>query len=223
MSDDHPTNAIRYDAVRSGEIILTGEEKERFAKQASALAKVLEDKSVKAKYKLEIMFGKARSYTKPTPGVLSFWGSGTKLHGGGDEKLYLCPGTNPKYPDCQGLLFDRYNNSKGIVCPKCGTVWPHEKVTGELLFNLPMRKWADVTFKYFRLFEYNADIYLKFSRDDIRTVAKEQSQKATWKGSQILENTREKRARAVYPLRNIIKDTSAGADLLSRFYAFLVA
>ncbi len=224
MTDQrHAPGAIRYDNVRSGEIVLTGEEKERFVKQATALGKILEDKTVKAKYKLEVMFGKARSATNPTPGVLSFWGSGTKLHGGGDEKLYLCPGYDLKKNGCQALLFDRYNNSRGIVCPSCGNVWRHDQVVGEFLFNLPMRKWADVLYKYYRLCEYNADIYLKYARDDIRSTAKAQAERATWKGTQLLENTREKRGRAVYPLRNIIKDTSAGADLLSRFYAFLVA
>lgn len=224
MSDQHhPTGAIKYDDVRSGEIVLTSEEKERFLKQATALEKLLADKSIRAKFKIEIMFGKARSMARPTNGVMSFWGSGTKLHGGGDEKLYLCPGADLKQNNCRALLLDRYNNSQGIVCPSCGSVWRHEEVIGELFFNLPMRKWADVIYKYYRLCEYNADIYLKYSRDDIRSVSLAQVQKATWKGSQLLERTREKRARQIYPLRNIIKDTSAGADLLGRFYAFLVA
>lgn len=223
MSQQHSREAIRYDDVRSGEIVLTGEEKERFTKQATALAKMLEDSTVKAKFKLEIMFARARSMTKPTPGVLSFWGSGTKLHGGGDEKLYLCPGKDLKQNGCRALLLDRYNNSQGIVCPSCGSLWKHEQVIGELLFNLPMRKWADVIYTYYRLCDYNADIYLKYAKDDIRTVSLEQSKKATWKGTQALERTRTRRARQIYPLRNIIKDTSAGSDLLSRFYAFLVA
>lgn len=224
MADSaHPTAAIRYDDVRSGEIVLSGEEKERFIKQATALEKILQDKSIKAKFKLEIMFAKGRSMTNPTPGVLSFWGSGTKLHGGGDEKLYLCPGAELKQNGCRALMLDRYNNSQGIVCPACGNVWRHEDVIGELLFNLPMRKWADVIYKYYRLCDYNADVYLKYSKDDIRSVSLAQSQKATWQGTKLLERTREKRARQIYPLRNIIKDTSAGADLLGRFYAFLVA
>lgn len=215
--------AIRYDDVREGEIILSGEEKERYAKQMTALAKLLQDNTKKAKFKLEVMFGKKRSTSQPTPGVLSFWGSGTKLHGGGDEKLYLCPGSRLGRSNCSALLLDRYNSGHGIVCPTCGTVWKHEEVIGELFFNLPMRKWADVLYKYYRLCEYDADIYLKHATDDIRSISLAQSEKATWKGTQVLERTRARRARHIYPLRNIIKDTSAGADLLSRFYAFLVA
>lgn len=215
--------AIRYDDVRSGEIILTNEEAERFAKQASALAKLLQDKEVKARYKLEIMFGKQRSTASPTPGVLSFWASGAKLHGGGDDKLYLCPGSRLGKNHCQALLLDSYNNSMGIVCPACGNIWKHEDVIGELFFNLPMRKWAEVIYRYYRLCEYNADIYLKHAREDIRSVSLAQTDKATWQGTKALANTRARRAKHIYPLRHIITDTSAGADLLSRFYAFLVA
>jgi len=222
MTEQHE-GAIRYDDVRDGEIILTNEEAERFAKQATVLAKLLADKEVKAKFKIEILFGKQRSTSNPTPGVMSFWGSGAKLHGGGDDKLYLCPGSRLGKNQCQALLLDQYNNSQGIVCPACGTMWRHEDVIGELFFNLPMRKWAEVIYRYYRLCDYNADIYLKHAKEDIRSISLAQVDKATWKGSQALERTRARRARHIYPLRNIIKDTSAGADLLSRFYAFLVA
>lgn len=222
MTEQHE-GAIRYDDVRDGEIILTNEEAERFAKQATALAKLLTNKEVKAKFKIEIMFGKQRSTSNPTPGVMSFWASGAKLHGGGDDKLYLCPGSRLGKNQCQALLLDQYNNSQGIVCPTCGTMWRHEDVIGELFFNLPMRKWAEVIYRYYRLCDYNADIYLKHAREDIRSVSLAQVKKATWKGSQLLERTRDKRAKWIYPLQRIITDTQAGADLLGRFYAFLTA
>ncbi len=223
MTQEHSRDAIRYDSVREGEIMLTPDEAERYAKQAKVLSKLLENKSVVAKYKIEVMFGKQRSVHRPTPGILSLWMSGSKLHGGGDDKLYLCPGKRLQRNTCESLLLENYNTSRGIVCPSCGTIWKHEEVIGELLLNLSMRNWAEVLYKFYRICEYNADIYLKYSRDDIRTVAKAQAEKATWKGSQALERTREHRARQLYPLRNIIKDTSAGADILSRFYAFLVS
>lgn len=223
MKQEHSPSAILYDNVREGEIVLSPEEAERYAKQAKALSILLENKTVVAKYKIEVMFGKSRSMQRPTPGILSLWVSGSKLHGGGDDKLYLCPGKRLNRNGCEALLLENYNTSRGIVCPSCGSIWKHEEVIGELLLNLSMRSWATVIYKFYRVCEYNADIYLKYSRDDIRTVAKAQSEKATWKGSQALERTREHRARQLYPLRNIIKDTSAGADLLGRFYAFLVS
>lgn len=218
------TGALRYDDVRDGPIVLTADQKAEVAKRMEALSKLLDDKRIIAKYKIEVMFGKARrSQGQPTPGMISFWANGTKLHGGGDEKLYLCPGSHLKISNCSAVLLDAYNNGTGVVCPSCGTIWQHEQVIGELLLNLPMRKWADVLYKYFRLFEQHCDIYLKYAPEDIRSRTKEQSERATWDGTKVLARARAKRAKAIYTLHNIIKDVNAGADVLSRFYAFLIA
>jgi hypothetical protein len=220
---EHPADALRYDDVRDGPIQLTPEELEQYTKRAEAMAKLLGDKKIIAKYKIEVIFGKARSSSKPTPGAICFWANGTKFHGGGDEKLYLCPGQDLKKNGCTALIHDAYNSSQGAVCPACGNIWNPEQLCGEILYNMSMRKWADVVYRYFRLCDYDCDIYLKFAPQDIRSVTRAQAEKATWNGSKVLNRVREKRARHIYPLRNIIKDTSAGADLLNRIYAFLVA
>jgi hypothetical protein len=154
---------------------------------------------------------------------MSFWHSGARFHGGGDDKLYLCPGSSLGKSNCHAIMQESYNVTEGVVCPACGTIWPHDVVIGELFFNLPMRTWSTAVYRYFRLLEYNCDIYLKFAPADIRTAALAQVNKQTYRGSVRLENARAKRARAIYPLRNIIKDTSAGAGLLNRIYAFLTA
>jgi hypothetical protein len=215
--------ALRYDDVRAVPLTLSASEREEYMNRAGELWKQLSDTKVVARYKLEVMFGKTRSSRNPTPGMLSFWHSGSKFHGGGDEKLYLCPGASLQMNTCNSLLQEEYNVTEGVVCPACGTIWKHEQVIGELLFNLPMRKWAEVLHRYFKLCDYNCDIYLKHAPSDIRSVSLAQADRATWKGSQMLEGTRQKRARIIYPLRNIVHDTNAGADLLGRFYAFLTA
>lgn len=215
--------AIRYDDVRDGPIHLTPEEMELFANKAAAMSKLLEDKKVVATYKLELVFGARRSTADLTPGALTFWASGARFHGGGDDKLYLCPGKRSKRNDCEALLKDEYNSGSGIVCPTCGNIWKNEDVVGELLFKLPMRKWAEVLYTYFRLCNYDCDLYLKHVRNDIREVSLAQVAKQTWQGTQRLDRARSTRVRIIYPLRNIIKDTSGGADLLARFYAFLMA
>lgn len=221
------TNAhgeLLYDAVRAAPIELTEAEANEVRARAEKLKMLLSDHALKATYKIEVLFGKARSTAqKPTPGVISFWVSGNRLHGGGDEKLYLCPGKILKRSECERPLVDHYNNATGIVCPGCGTIWKHEQVIGELLLNLPMQHWADVVLKYFKVLNQDCDIYLKFAPEDIRSMTKAQVDKATWKGTQVLERARNKRAKAVYRLVNILKDISAGADLLKRFRAFLVA
>lgn len=220
----HPTEALKYDDVRDGPIVLTADQQAEFEKRAIALRKLLSERTIVAKYKIELMFGKARTNSaEPTPGMLSFWANGTKLHGGGDEKLYLCPGNRTLKNGCRAILLDSYNGPTGIVCPHCGTTWKPEAVIGELLFNLPMRKWAEVIHTYFMLFESHCDIYLKYAPDDIRSKTREQVGKSTWRNTQLLAKAREKRGKANYPLRNIVKDLNAGASLEQRLYAFLVA
>jgi hypothetical protein len=223
LAENTHTGAIRFDDVRDGPIQLTAEEAVIFEKRVKELQRLLADTTVVDKYKLEVMFGKARSITNPTPGILSFWLSGSKFHGGGDEKLYLCPGASLKKNGCVALLPDSSKGMLGVACPKCGSIWKHEDLVGELMFNLPMRKWAVVLYRYYRVCDYNCDIYLKYSTHDLRAISIAQADRQTWAGSKKLDETRDKRVRALYPLKNIIKDVSAGADLLGRFYAFLTA
>jgi len=223
LTQNSHVGALRYDEVRGAPLILNAEEAVQFDKQASALRKLLNDKTIVAKYKVEILFGTKRSVHNPIPGVMSFWLSGSRFHGGGDDKLYLCPGVSPDKKRCSCILRDSYNGPTGIVCPTCGSIWTHEQVIGELLFNVTLQNWAYVVLKYFRHFECNSDIYLKYAPDDLRSIALAQSAKQTWQGSQGLERARAKRARSIYPLKNILKETSAGADLLKRFYAYLSA
>jgi hypothetical protein len=218
------SDAIRYDDVRASPIVLTAEQAVEVAKRAEALKKVLADPKINAKYKIELVFGKARgAVDKPTPGMVSFWLNGSKFHGGGDEKLYLCPGRNLKKNDCEAIMPAFSNTADGSICPACGNIWKSESTIGEYMFNLPMRKWAEVLHRFFRIFEYHSDIYLKYAPLDIRSITRAQAEKTTWEGSKKLANTRDKRAKSIYPLRNIIKDINAGADLEKRLYAFLVS
>lgn len=208
---------VRFTDSEQPGLLLSTEEKVEVAKKAEALDKLLSKDNLHAKYKIEVLFGKARSSRNPTPGVLCFWASGAKLHGGGDDKLYLCP-------HCSHLISAMCNSSSGAVCAGCGKVVPPAELVGELLLNLSMRKWAEVLTKYFHLCDRNCDIYAKHAPNDLRAVAKAQSEsKATWQNSKKLESARAKRVQYIYPLRNLIKDLNAGADLTNRLYAFLTA
>src|SRR5690606_23620394 len=134
-----------------------------------------------------------------------------------------CPGSRLGRSDCAQPLFDYSNTGMSVICPSCGQVWEQAAVIGEIFFRLPMYKWAVVLHRYFHQFDCNCDIYLKHAPDDIRSVSLAQAAKATWEGSKKLARVRDKRARFVYPPHNILVDTSAGADLISRFRAFLTA
>lgn len=201
----------------------TADELASLAKRMAALKQILAEPGVRAKYKIELVFSKARSLHGITPGMLSFWENGSKLHGGGDAKIYLCPGKYLGKSECWAPMPDMANSEGTIICTACGQRWRGEDAIGEMVFSLPMRKWAEVLYTYFRRFNMDTDIYCKFSYDDIRSVAKAQAKKQTWKGSQALERGRESRARLIYRLENIVKDLSNGADPETRFFAFLTA
>lgn len=174
-----------------------------------------------AKYKIELFFGAARTVNGPTPGLMSFWESGTKLHGGGDSKIYMCPGKYLKRNECEAPIPESATVSGLNFCAVCRTTWKGDEVIGEIIANLPMRKWAELLLRYFIRMEHNADIYLKHAKTDIRSHALREQEKD--RGGELVTKTRTSRALHIYPLKNIIKDTSAGADLLVRFNAFLTA
>ena len=199
---------------------LSVEEREAIQSRLKLMEELLGDKT-KAKYKIELAFASDRSQGKPTAGVVSFWENGSRLHGGGDAKLYMCPGKYLNRNDCQAFIPESANASTFQWCPKCGLRWKGEEVIGEHLARLTMQNWAQVIFNYFMLMESNADIYLKFTPTDIRSIAAKEQQAG--KGGELLLKARNVRGKAIYPLRNIIRDTTAGADLLKRFYAFLSA
>lgn len=199
--------------------VLSEEDKHEMQKRMEALDKVLATQK-KAKYKLELFFGKARSTRVAIPGALSFWESGTKLHGGGDTKVYFCPGKQQKKNDCEKIIPFAFNAYGFMVCPHCGETWKGGQVIGEVLGRHTMQDWSKLLLKYHMRLDQNCDIYLKHSPDDIRSVAAREQEKT--RGGELLAKAR-KRALHVYPLKNIITDTLNGSDLLGRFYAFLTA
>lgn len=198
---------------------LGDEEKFELQKRMEAMDKLLADRK-KAKYKIELFFGKARSMRQAVPGAISFWESGTKFHGGGDAKVYFCPGKLLKKNECQSIIPFAFNAYNFMVCPTCKETWKAGQVIGEVFGRHMMKQWAELIYLYFRRLDHNCDIYLKHSPDDIRSVAAREQERQ--QGGELLHKAR-KRALHIYPLANIIKDTAAGADLLGRFYAFLTS
>lgn len=201
-------------------------EQAAITEKMKALDALLKEKNL-AKYKLEVTFNNERSMHRPFGGTVTWWESANKLHGGGDSKLYLCD-CNADYPHlegkgCGGFLPDSANGLNFIVCPSCGTMWKNEEVVGEIWYKLPIQKWADVMLKWFVKLELNCDIRIKYARDDIRTAAMLEQQRD--RGGELLQTVRdpERRASSTYPLANIIRDTSAGADLRGRILAYLQA
>lgn len=198
---------------------LSEEEQEELKQRLKALDKLFEQEK-RAKFKLELLFGKARSMHKPVPGCLSFWESGSQLHGGGDAKVYLCPGKLRRKNNCQSVIPFNLTAYGRLVCPNCKEVWKDEEVIGEILGRHTMRQWAELLYTYFRQLDYSCDIYLKHAPEDVRTMAMLEQERQ--RGGELLAKAR-KRALHVYPLINILQDTAGGADPLGRIYAFLTA
>lgn len=215
-----PVDDVQFMEPQLAPTEFSKEEQEAIRMKMAALDSLLKTQK-HAKYKIELFFGRARSLTKPTPGIVSFWESGSKLHGGGDAKVYFCPGKMRRVNECESIIPEAANIAALHFCPKCGRSWKGADVIGEHIANLTMKDWARVLLYYYVRLDHNADLYLKHAKEDIRTMAMIEQAKS--KGGDYLAKVRDKRALHIYPLSRIIKDTSAGADLYGRFVAFLTA
>ena len=201
--------------------------------------KVAED--LRAKYKIEIHFGKDRSGSnlRSSVGAILIWESGRRFHGGGDDKMYWCG-----YPDCDRPIKTELFGFFHVVCPSCkrecflanvdrdtiiqqakkeGKSWEAltrmPTVTGEKLFRLPPNKLAKELERHWRNLDCHADIYVKYHPSDIRYRALEENAKTPDQ----LEKARRLRGLMIYPLKNILKDTVGGASVQKRFYALVTA
>lgn len=174
-----------------------------------------EEKPKESTFLLEVMFGKDLSMHGLTTGALSFWRKGV-MGGNADTKTYLCPGES-----CQEPLYEVSMGYDQVPCPHCGKVWPRGEVHGEILAKLPLPKWADLILNYYVRFKMDADLRVKYHSEDIRSAAVQEQGKDL--GGEKLNRAREKRAVRIHHMRDIIKDTSAGADLQTVILTRLIA
>jgi len=202
---------------------LSKEEADAVNRRIEVMRKILKTQGSIARYRIELQFDDDKSTWKPSHVLMSFWESGGKLHGGGNTKLYICRAkAQGDERGCGAFIPDFANTGMSLVCAKCGIVWQDSgQVTGELGFYNTMQQLAEYIYHYYRKLDHNCDICLKYSPNDIRnkTVMEQERQR----GGELLEKIRSKRIPSVYPLVNIIKDLQGGADIISRFKAFLTA
>jgi hypothetical protein len=182
-----------------------------------------------AKYRIEVLFGRNRTPGGPNVAILTFWKKGSRLRGGGDEKIYLCDRVNAaalKNVDfVVGVPEEQVGCGKPIppegmtgamaFCPHCKLQWPPPLLTGELFYKVTTSRLAEVVAKYWRDFEGDADLYMKYHTTDIRyqAMVMEHGAQAAY----------EHRGLLVYPLSKILRDTAAGAELSGRFQSCLSA
>lgn len=239
---EHAGGEIPWSNVGSDEPELSEADHDGVKQRMLAVDRLFAEQGL-AKYKIELMFSVSRSGASRhqcIPGVVQYFESGGKTHAGGDVKLYLCPAKTflqqglsecptpahvqhklpaPKASDCEEPLIFSRNGFGFLYCGSCKQLWAAEQVVGEIVYCLPMRKWAEVVYRHFRTLEMNADIVVKFTYDDLRAAAL-MEQARELRGDK-LTPVRQNRPTGIYRLSAILKDVNAGADLLKRIYAFL--
>lgn len=186
---------------------------------------------ISAKYKIEVHFGKNRTMSGPNICAVSAYESGKHLDGEGDEMMYICAerdrglmvgGQVSKDKDapvvkgkdgCGAFISGRQLKGGFAMCSGCEAVIRADALTNSMFYSLSNKQLAVKITEWFRRLESNCDIYVKYHPSDIRYIAMEKAHG--------LDKARMLRGLSIYPLANIIKDTTAGASLESRFTAFL--
>jgi len=206
---------------------------------AAALKKekeiALNERKLKGKYKIQIWFKSDRSDRKPMAFSLSAWQSGMRLHGGGDEMMFLCQRhkgvrdlnkeemkfrsaehkATPTPRGC-GLFIPGENSVNGrVMCPHCGANHDAEHVGDAVFFRLTADDAAKVLARWYRKLDSCADIYAKYTPLDPRTLMMGKAMD--------VKTAREKKGLTIYPWKNILQDTAAGTSLENRFKAFILA
>lgn len=173
----------------------------------------------KAKFKIELMFTQEFSVIKPVPGVMSFWESGSQLHGGGDAIIHFCPGKKLGKSSCEHYIPDPSHGYGFLVCPGCNSVWNGKDVYGQIIGRHVAKDWADLIERYYRRLDMNCDIVIKYHKSDIRSAARARHAQDTLS----VVRSGQKRLKRIYTMGAIMRDTSAGSALYDRILAFVRA
>lgn len=185
----------------------------------------------RADFKIQIWFRSDRSTKKPIAYTLSFWESGKRLHGGGDEMMFVCRrhAQSPKLKPfdlamsksksvrgCDGLIPGGLAQETGFVmCPHCHATHKLDQIGDSIFYRTTIDQAATIIANWWRKIGNNADLYAKYNPQDPRSVMMAQNYD--------YRTAREKKGLTIYPLQSILKDTLNGSTLESRVKAFLSA
>ena len=188
-------------------------------------------KHTPAKYKIEIHFNKNRTTSGPNTAAITVFESGARLNGEGDEMVYICserdqglalnmPNVQDRavirgYDGCGNVIPGSQLRGGVAMCTNCDYIIKSESLTSTLLVNLTTKKLSVLVTDLFRKLGSDADIYIKYHPTDIRSKA--------LNNPHALDSSRMSRGLTIYPLHNIIKDTSGGASIEGRFQALFSA
>lgn len=198
-------------------------------------AKHLNEQKLKGKYKIQVWFKSDRSNKKPMAFSVSAWQSGKRLHGGGDEMMFICRRhadaplikskdlkfrtadhkVEPTPRGCNLFIPGDMNINDIISCPHCGAQHHAEHIGDSVYYRLDADNAAKVLVDWYHRLEDCADIYAKYSPTDPRTIMMANNYDPF--------TARSKKGLTIYPWKNILQDVSNGSTLHSRFKAFILA
>jgi hypothetical protein len=184
-----------------------------------------EKDKIQAKYKIELILGE-RSLMNPVPGLLLVF-SNNGYHCGGDEGIYFCVEEvekNGQTAQCCTPVDPKFSNGNWIVCTGCKRTVQTKDLQGQVFARSTLTNWAKCVAYYFQVLQGNADIRMVLlpPKQFSLIAATEKETTKSRKGEEYLKHV-DRTQTALYPLRNIIRDTSAGANLVKRFRAFLAS
>jgi hypothetical protein len=177
---------------------------------------LIENEKLLAKYKIEVLFGPGRTTNGPNPVRIMCWESGKKFHGGGDESMFFCKdGTVEDGEGCWNPIPGDQVKGGIAFCKHCNRAINSDKLAMQKEGKVTTKNLSIELVRMFRQLGSSADIYCKYNKDDIHYIAMAR-QKGESTAKRLL-------GLHIFPLRHIIKETSTGADLGKRFYAFLTS
>jgi hypothetical protein len=210
-------------ALRGGNFDVSDETRQKHAEAMERAKHIQDDEAqviingeIRAKWKIEVTFLRNRTPKGLNAYGVRVWESGRGLNGEGDVLAFWCLDSAPdSNAGCRAIIAADQIEAGVAVCPNCKRAIKAEALTDMVGGNVYMDNLAKYLASLFRKLHSNADIYIKFHKDDIRYIAM-----AKAKG---LAKAEKMKGLHIYPLKNILKDTAAGADVVNRFKAFLSA
>lgn len=186
---------------------------------------------VKARFRLEVLLRGGPRRGVPVRGVVAVWTNGGYLHGGGDAAVYLCPQVVDGV-DCMAPIDMQFVSSRpsaadprrleqAVVCTECRRVSCTEDLTGQIVYEVPVQRWAEILVHLYHRLGSSADLALTIERESLRKATEEETMR--YRAGDAYARVERKRECVVYTLANIIADTASGAGLETRFRAFLEA
>lgn len=213
----HGVPGVVAPATRQAQAEAERRARERGGASEEEVHSILSGGQILARWKIEITFLQNRRLRGTTPYGCQIWESGKALNGEGDARAWWCLDSREKSNEgCRGIIPQDCVQRGIAVCPNCGRTIDAGLLTEMTGGNVTMQELANYLADLFRRrLNSNADIYIKYHKTDPRYLAMLQA-----KGKAIAERLK---GMHIYPLARIIRDVSAGADLATRFKAFLTS